>query len=235
MKYFYLSLLVIILFPLFLSAQSIRDTSKSPAITAPVHFFAGVLLNSFSTSISSTSDELNNAKSSKSAKPGFILGADVPLDQNYMWVFRGEAGFTSDKNSFNDDYTTGSVTQINESLSFKQTIINISPQVMFNILKSSEIDVYVSTGIIIDIRSYKDKSFTTTTTYSVSGTTSTGADPEPDFKSATFCIPAKVGVVAAKHINIYAAYNAKTSLNNDSNFAINETSFIIGVNYVFGK
>jgi hypothetical protein len=236
MKYFYVPFLTIFLFPLFASAQNANsDTAKIHGnAKAPAVFFAGVALDSFSNSFSSSTDELGNAKSSKTSMPGFNLGVDVPFDANNRWIFRVEAGVTSNKDNFNYQYTTGAVTTNDEALGFKQTIINISPQVILNVVKTDGLDVYVSTGINIDIRHYTDQTFTTTITYTASGTTSTGANPPPDFKSATFCVPAKVGVVIAKHVNIYAAYTAKTSLNNDSSFAINESAFTAGINYIFG-
>jgi len=237
MKYFYLAFLITILFPLFSSAQNINadSTQKQSVINDPVKFFVGVSLNSFSGDVSSSTDALNNAKTSKSTMPGFDLGVDIPLDQSNIWIFRAESGITSNNNSFNAQDITGSVTQMSEAISFKQTIINITPQIIFNVIKTGALDVYLSTGMVIDIRSYKDKSYTSTTTYSTSGTTNTSSLPEPDYKSATFCVPAKVGVVIAKHINLFAAYNAKTSLNDDSTFAINETSFVVGLNYIFGS
>lgn len=103
-----------------------------------------------------------------------------------------------------------------------------------NVVRTNAVDVYISSGLAINLRNYKSKQYTETTTYTVSGTTGTNNMQIPDLKATTFYVPAKVGVVIAKSFNIYAAYNAKTSLNNDNQFSIDETSFTVGINYIFG-
>jgi hypothetical protein len=245
MKYLYLLTTLIILSNTASFAQANTqsvnsvantDTLKShPSGNTPTRFFVGININSFSSTISSPSDELRNSKASKSTAPGLTLGVDIPFDENHRWVFRAEADITSAKDNFNYQYTSGSVTQMDEALSFKESIINITPQVILNVVRTNAIDVYISSGLAINLRSYKSKQYTETTTYTVSGTTGTNSMQIPDLKATTFCVPAKAGVVIAKSFNIYAAYNAKTSLNNDNQFSINETLFTVGVNYIFGR
>jgi hypothetical protein len=244
MKYLYLLVALIILSNTTSYAQAntqtsnpsaSRDTLKSQKFTnSATRFFVGVNFNSFSSMISSPSNQLRNSKASKSTTPGFSLGIDIPFDDNHRWIFRPEAGFTLAKDNFNYQYTTGAVTQMNEALSLKESIINITPQIVLNIVKTNALDVYISSGIAINIRSYSSKQYTETTTYTASGTTGTNSMQIPELKSNTFCIPAKAGVVIAKAFNIYAAYNPKTSLNNDNQFSIDETSFTVGLNYIFG-
>ena len=240
MKYFYLLIAFITINSSTSSAQSSikstsADTLKSQASgSTPTRFFVGVNFNSFSSTISSPSDELSHAKASKSTAPGFNIGVDIPFDDNHRWIFRTEAGLTSAKDNFNYQYTNGSVTQMDEALSFKESIINITPQIILNVIRTNMLDVYISSGIAINLRSYSSKQYTETTTYTVSGTTGTSNMQIPDLKSNTFCVPAKAGIVIARSFNIYAAYNAKTSLNNSNQFSINETSFTVGLNYIFG-
>ena len=240
MKYFYLLIAFITINSSTSYAQSIikstsADTLKSQASgSTPTRFFVGVNFNSFSSTISSPSDELSHAKASKSTAPGFNIGVDIPFDDNHRWIFRAEGGFTSAKDNFNYQYTNGSVTQMDEALSFKESIINITPQIILNVIRTNMLDVYISSGIAINLRSYSSKQYTETTTYTVSGTTGTSNMQIPDLKSNTFCVPAKAGIVIARSFNIYAAYNAKTSLNNSNQFSINETSFTVGLNYIFG-
>jgi len=241
MRYLYLLVIFITISHTTSLAQSniklsSADTLKSPPSgNTPTRFFVGININSFSSTISSPSDELRNSKTSKSTAPGLSLGVDIPFDENHRWIFRAEAGITSAKDNFNYQYTSGSVTQMDEALSFKESIINITPQVILNVVKTNAIDVYISSGLAINLCSYRSKQYTETTTYTVSGTTGTSNLQIPDLKSNTFCVPAKVGIVIANAFNIYAAYNAKTSLNNNNQFSIDETLFTAGINYIFGK
>jgi len=245
MKYLYLLTAFVILGNTTSFAQANNQSFNSAANTdtlkshlsgnTPTRFFIGININSFSSTISSPSDELRNSKTSKSTAPGLSLGVDIPFDENHRWIFRAEAGITSAKDNFNYQYTSGSVTQMDEALSFKESIINITPQVILNVVKTNAIDVYISSGLAINLRSYRSKQYTETTTYTVSGTTGTSNLQIPDLKSNTFCVPAKVGIVIANAFNIYAAYNAKTSLNNNNQFSIDETLFTAGINYIFGK
>ncbi|MHB8207741.1 hypothetical protein [Mucilaginibacter sp.] len=239
MKYFYL-LLTLLSSSISFAQNNIKstgaDTLKSqPSGNTAIRFFVGVNFNSFSSTISSPSDELRNSKASKSLAPGLSLGVDIPFDENHRWIFRTEAGITSTKDNFSYQYNNGSVTQINDALSLKESIINITPQVILNVVRTNAIDVYISSGLAINLRSYSSKQYTETTTYTVSGTTGTNSMQIPGLKSNTFCIPAKAGIVIAKSFNIYAAYNAKTSLNNDNQFSIDETLFTVGVNYILGR
>jgi hypothetical protein len=212
------------------------DTLKGkPSGNTSVRFFAGVSVNSFSSTVSTPNDELGNSKASKSTIPGLNIGVDIPFDESNRWIFRAEAGFTSNKDNFSYQYTSGAVTQINEALRLKDFIVNITPEVVLNIIKTNALNVYVSSGLVVNLRNYSSKQYTITTTYTVSGTTGTSDMQIPDLKSTTFCVPVKAGVVISKTLNIYAAYNAKTSLNNNSQFSIDETLFSAGINYLFGK
>ena len=122
MKYFYLLTAFVVLSNATCSAQANTqsvnsatntDTLKSqPSGNTPTRFFVGININSFSSTISSPSDELRNSKASKSTAPGLSLGVDIPFDENHRWIFRAEAGITSAKDNFNYQYTTGSVTQM---------------------------------------------------------------------------------------------------------------------------
>lgn len=241
MKHLYLLVTFIILSSTVCFAQTIKpaksaDTLKNNASSnTSVRFFSGLNINNFSSTISGSGTSLSNSKPSKSTTPGFNIGVDIPLDENNTWLLRTEANYESVKDNFNYLYTSGSVTQTNDALSFKESIINIIPEVILNVVKMNDLNVYLSSGIAINIRNYSSKKYTETTTYTVSGTTGTSNMQIPDLKSLTFYIPAKIGILVINSIDIYAAYNAKTSLNNNNQFSINETSFTAGINYIFGR
>jgi len=202
---------------------------------APV-FFAGISGSRFSSSFKVGSDETAVTNNQSTFAPGLDIGIDVYTNKNVgRWIFRIE--LAAMPNSVNISYITtqGTASTTDYDLKFKQLDFTFTPQLIYNLYNTDKFKFYLDAGIALNGNIYSAKQYTGTITYTVSGTSGSGNIPMPALQFFAFDIPVKAGIVINKDIDIYAGFNPKMRLDDDSDYQVNQTSFIAGVHYFFNR
>ena len=190
-------------------------------------FFAGVGLNNSVVKIENNAD-FSGSKSY--AFPVLNIGADFFLNKDIRsFMIRTELSFTANSTSFNG--SNSSDISYTSNLSFKQFIVSLSPQLLYNIYNTPATKIYISSGVLADFATYSNKSYTRKFT---SGFQTESFD-FPGVQSVYVNLVAKAGVVFNDKFDIFAGYVPSTTLNDDSAYALKLSSYQVGVNYLFGK
>ncbi|HEY4195509.1 MAG TPA: hypothetical protein VGM63_08235 [Mucilaginibacter sp.] len=190
-------------------------------------FFAGIGFNNSLVKIQGN-DDFSGSKSY--AFPIVNLGEDFFLNKDIRsFVLRTELSFTANNTSFDGSNSTG--VGHTSNLSFKQFIIALSPQLLYNIYNTPETKIYLSAGILAFYSAYSNKSYT----YKFTSGFQTETLTLPDLQSIYVTGVAKAGFVFAHKFDVFAGYMPSTNLNRDVEYSLKLSSYQIGVNYLFGK
>jgi hypothetical protein len=195
-------------------------------------FFAGAAINNTVTSFSNGIG-LHGAKNS-SLSPKINIGEDFLINKNVgTIVFRMELSFTTNSVNTSNSTATNSNYTDNESIKFKQSILTVNPQLLYNFYTVANLKIYVSGGVTLNFNSYTNQQYSVI--YSYPGLQSAQPVGLPGFTAANFSITGKMGCILNKKLNIYAGYNPHTKINNDFTYAVYITPYYAGINYLFGK
>jgi len=239
MRFFYKSVLLVLLFPVCTKAQTPENPLSGHA--APV-IFVGAGINDSQFTYQG-SDPLSNAKTSNSISPQINIGTDVYFNKSQSVALRLQLGFSTgtkanlattynDNNSGNIDEPT--LTTYSESLAFKMTTASFTPQILWNIYNAKKWKFFVDAGLAINYIAYSGKAYNLTTYYQTSGTQDVSERAFPNMHNIVFNVPLKLGVSIAHIVDIYADYAPKTALNQDGGSAINVSQYQFGVDYFGG-
>ncbi len=199
-------------------------------------FFAGISINSFSSSFKVGSDASATTKSTSTLSPGLDIGTDIYTNKNVgRWILRLEV--SAIPNSVNISYQTtqGTASTTDYDLKFKQLTFGFTPQLIYNLYNTDNFRLYLDAGVGLNANIFSSKQYTGTITYTISGTSGSGNLQMPNLQFFAFNIPVKIGVVLNKNIDIYAGYNPKTRLDDDSDYQVNQVSVTAGIHYFFSR
>jgi len=215
------------------------DVQKAALTRNAPRFFAGISINSFSSSFKVGSDATATTTTATSTfAPGLDLGIDVYTNKNVgRWILRLDV--SAIPNSVNISYKTtqGTASTTDYVLKFKQFTPAFTPQLIYNLYNSDTFKLYLDAGVGVgvNVNLYSSKQYTGIVTYTVSGTSGSGKLQMPNLQFLTFDVPVKIGVVINKNIDIYAGLNPKMRLDDDSDYQVNQTSITAGMHYFFGR
>jgi len=212
------------------------DAQKTALTRNAPRFFAGISANSFSNSFKVGSDVTATTNSNSTFSPGVDVGIDVYTNKNVgRWILRLD--LSAIPNSVNISYKTteGTASTSDYDLKFKQLEMSFTPQIIYNVYNTDNFRLYLDAGIGVNANIYSSKLYTGTVTYTVSGTNGSVNLQVPNLQFLAFDVPVKVGVVINKNIDIYAGFNPKMRLDDDSDYQVNQTSITAGVHYFFGR
>lgn len=168
---------------------------------------------------------------SSSQSPQINAGIDMFINPaTQRMIFRTEVSLST----LNAKITypiSGLETPASDNLSFKQNNLSIEPQFIYNIYDKKNFKAYVDAGASINLSSYSDISFTSTTT----GQADLKSQNSFEFSNFWLSFPFEAGVTIYNKLDlgiIYIPY-AKITPHTDSFVGAQLTGF--GVKYLFGK
>lgn len=202
---------------------------------APV-FFAGISASGFSSSFKVGSDATAITNNQSSFFPGLDLGVDVYTNKNVgRWIFRIDLSATPNNVNISYKTTDGTASTTDYDLKFKQLEFTFTPQLIYNLYNTDKFKVYLDAGVGLNGNVYSSKQYVGTITYTVSGKSGSGNLQMPALQFFAFDVPVKVGIFVNKKIDVYAGFNPKMRLDDDTDYQVNQSSIMAGIHYFFGR
>jgi hypothetical protein len=193
-------------------------------------FFAGIAVdhNTFKFKGNTVFD----GKSSNYTAPEISVGADFFLNKvTQTFFFRLALSYTIDKHEFYESGPSNIVTITRTStLSFKQNILAITPQVVYNVYNTEKLKAFINLGIAIHNSSYND--YKTVETFG--NISSNTKEKDPEFHKFWVTLPTvKAGVSINKQIELFVGYIPATIVNAPGSFSAKISTYQAGINYLF--
>jgi hypothetical protein len=174
-------------------------------------------------------------KFTSSTFPEIAVGMDYFLNKNTQSVFfRLAISFTADKFTGNTSTPTNSpnITKYSSSV-IKQSIVALTPQLVYNFYNAESLKAFISLGIALHYSPSNTYTITDTYTNNINGVTvNDNATGLHKFWSTLPTV--KAGVSINKKIEIFAGYLAPSEIS-DYSFSQKVTAYQAGLNYYFGK
>lgn len=205
-----------------------NDTVKTVnAGTSGTRFFAGVAL--YRTTTKFSGDNPFTSSPSSSYVPRINAGFDYfPNKYTQRFILRMELGLSAISPSF-----TRSGYSVVYKYRFKQYTISLTPQAIYNVYSKDDFKAYLGAGVILN-NSINTKQSRKTEILETVLTTTTSDNYE--LKNFWMGYQLQAGVIVNRKINVYALYApALTSYTDYMYFDIKNTSYGLGINYLFGK
>ena len=203
------------------------DNKISPGSAGTVgsRFFAGVALNRTTTEFSA--ENPFSEVPSSSYTPRINVGFDFfPNKYTQRLFFRTELGFSAINPSFKKAGPA-----VVYGYSFKQYTISLTPQLIYNLYNKDNFKAYLGAGVVLN-NSINTNGSRTIEIYGTPNNSTTNYE----LKSFWLGYQLQAGVIVNRRINIYASYSpAITQYTNYVLFEIKNTSYSVGINYLFGK
>ena len=118
------------------------------------------------------------------------------------------------------------------SIKFKQNVLFITPQVIYNIYNAAMLKVFVDAGYSINILSYPSNEVTVVTN---GKTTNYIIKDFPESKGEYSTFQFKAGVVINRRFEIYGAYFPGAEITDSLIYTTSLSSYQFGINYFIGK
>ena len=199
-----------------------------------VRFFAGAGVNYANVHFIGAND-FTTVAASTSIFPEINLGADIYFNKEVgNLLIRTTLNLTGNTANFN--YNSGGSFPYNTVLKFDQYIIELQPQLLYNIYNTAALKFYVSAGGGVNFASYKNEQYYRVNpngTITSTSLLSVGQPFEP--RGAYFNLVTGLGVVLNNKIDIYAGYLPSITFDNEVNYGTQYSSIHAGLHYVFGK
>jgi hypothetical protein len=215
------------------------DTRLATKGTTAKQFFFGLgaqeskILFTGNTKGSFGSDVFYEGTSASSFSPTISGGIDFILNkETQKFIIRGEVSFNSANYKIDNqvvDYS-GSIS----SLHFKQYTVNFGPQVIYNFYSGTKFKAFLNSGFVFNVSFYNKYSYNTQYNIGTSGySTVNQKDNFPVFKHFWPQIPLKAGIVLNNRIEIYGRYWLPGTITSYTSFAVSQSAYQGGVNYLF--
>jgi len=201
--------------------------------------FAGLSANYFKTTGVGNDDFFAESKPSRSILPGVNLGFDMYFKKNAgKLIYRTEISLSA--NNVNLAKTTYPISNNNNyseeyKLSFIQTTVTLTPQLIYNVVNKAHFKAYVAGGVQINLTNYNKfvsqlKAYLNNSL--IDETHNTNPNLTTLYPGAIF----KAGCVLNNLFELYAGYSTRGYLNNysENGQSFHVDSYRVGINYWFG-
>ena len=221
-----------------INGSSVNTATHLASRNNTFRFFAGAALssNSLKTSVDLGTDELYGTPTVQSTVPKINVGVDAFINPGVgRLLVRLEVAYSA------NSYTlTGAPNPLyNEAapivgqIKIKQSLLGITPQVIYNIYNAAAIKVFVDGGAAFNITSYPTREYVSLKSgQPIDAPYTLGRGY---FKSMYVAVQFKAGVVVSKRFEIYGAFYPGTDISNSDGQFLKVTSYQAGLNYFIGK
>ncbi|MCJ8167555.1 hypothetical protein MKJ04_22120 [Pontibacter sp. E15-1] len=225
------------------SLQRIVHKINGNAAIEPMHdgkqrqkprFYAGLGLNRSTTAFGGNHAMTGAEGNSASYMPRVAFGMDAFVNRNTQrLVLRIEGALTASSQT-SRIYTSSSVYQYERTYEIAQQTATIIPQIIYNLYNKDNFKYYVGGGVGFNFSNYSKNRYSYTYRYGTDDS-STRELQAYEAETAWASYMVRTGVVLKKKYEVTAIYQPMAALTRYVDFAIQQQSLSIGMNYLFGK
>jgi hypothetical protein len=199
-------------------------------------FFAGAGLNQSTTRIVGTHLLAHQDTEIKtSVLPKVIIGADLFLNPNVRRIIlRGELSFTKTNQQLYRQEDNTSANQTTAHQEFKQNIISLFPQALYNLYNGENLKFFLGSGLYASRVFYAYNKYEHQETFVNGATYRIGSDDYYKLDKFWYLVPVKGGFTF-NDLELSAIYFPPITISKYHNFAFVTKSVHIQLNYLFNK
>ncbi|QNN43149.1 outer membrane beta-barrel protein [Pedobacter roseus] len=212
-------------------ATFINNKSQEKAKFSSARFFAGAGV-SISQARYKGANELNStdARGNTSIMPMASVGIDLFFNPAVRkLIFRTELSFLTGK--YNLSVTSEEAAKALITHEFNQSVINLTPQLIYNFYNTDKIKVFGGIGLGLNLASYNKNQRTRFN--ALNG--ETFSMEEVKLEKFYFSFPINLGVVVNKRVEFLLGASVPEAISDYLGFKVEIKRYKLGVRYLFGK
>ncbi|HVY75085.1 MAG TPA: hypothetical protein VG890_09660 [Puia sp.] len=197
-----------------------------------VRFFAGLAFN-LGTLKYDQNSPFPNASPAAAAAPRLSVGFDALMSsRSSRLLFRTELAFSGGKYMVTntDNYTYNNAQRTNTQ-ELSQITFSVIPQAVYHVYYSDQVKIFIDAGLSFNFSAYPTNSYHSTSSNDINP----NGSHYPEMRAVWFSIPLKAGVTLADRFEIFGTYVPPAEVTSYTEFTGRESSFQIGINYLFGN
>ncbi|MFD0795093.1 hypothetical protein ACFQZX_15835 [Mucilaginibacter litoreus] len=196
-----------------------------------VRYFVGAGVTNARLKFSGDNAPFSNGKTATSLSPMLSAGIDYLFNKRTeKTVLRLEAALTLSSFNLSEGRVLNSFNQniVIRSLKFKQTLVSLTPQMLYNFYSTDRFKIYVDVGVNMNFSSFNNQHYQSNYADGSSRT-----ENNLDFESFYITIPIKAGVQMGKNFQIYGGYILPTAITNYTLWSAEIPGIQAGLVYLF--
>jgi hypothetical protein len=193
-------------------------------------YFIGAAFNTTHTAFEGNTDLTTGGKSTASA-PKFDLGIDFFTNPSIQrFIFRVDLSYYHINPTLTGIVYSSTSGQFTDAYSFDQSVIVLTPQVIFNIYNTDAFKFFVGAGMGFNFTSNKN------VTYRYVGVFNKDISTSYALLEQWSSFPLQAGVVLNKRVELFASYTVGLSyLTGAGDIVLYTDAYTAGIHYLFGK